>query len=285
MWLPSLWHSLPEDGVQSGPPGSTFGGKGLEYRWYVELTGHPLDLLEMQERLRTGPSRITQIDGKWYIGSRKFQDETVESIVYKTAAEILSTLNLAFSIASSGHEAIKLGSSVIENTPTGRQTSHTILFLGGVSVRARASVGSILVDGIPLAPTTSLPEKLIELADQNDDFHATLRTFNADPPSFSDLYIVFETVKKALDPLGNNNPDRGKDEIVRLEWASESELSRLYRTAQFYRHGYPRKPLALGCEELPLSDATALVRRLLHLWAEKLWQSLHPEPTSAPPAP
>lgn len=240
----------------------------MDYRWYVELVGDDLDLSEMQRRLRTGSSRIAQNNGRWYLGSREFEDEDSESKVYSIATEIVSVLNLSFKTALEGFEDVGIGAAIMEITPEGPkiyfQTSFTC------TLRLRDSVGEILINGRPPPTTTSLAEKLMECARNSADFQAALRAFNANPPTFADLYIAMETVKRVHDPFPHANPkkrtERGARAIVDRGWATDDELLDFNATANHFRHGHPRDPI--DRPEMSMEVAVCLVRRLLHRWVE-----------------
>jgi hypothetical protein len=91
-----------------------------------------------------------------------------------------------------------------------------------------------------------------------------VRSFNAEPKNWTDLYIAYETVRKSVSSSKRYN------ELVASGWADDNELNRFYRTAQYYRHGLPRDPIK-EVMPLPLDDAVELIQRLLAKWAKKLY--------------
>jgi hypothetical protein len=140
--------------------------------------------------------------------------------------------------------------------------------------RAKDSVGEILINGQPTPIVTSLAEKLVEQARTNEEFHAALRAFNAEPRTFANLYVAMEIIKRVHDPSPqsgeNDQMKRGGQEIARRGWANEGELLDFNATANLgeRRHGFKRGSVKAGRKEITLDDAIKLVRHLLHRWAE-----------------
>jgi hypothetical protein len=110
---------------------------------------------------------------------------------------------------------------------------------------------------------------MLKAADVEPYFRAALRSFSAEPTSFADLFVAYETIKQSGD-VGSAARERGYKYIKAQGWASADDLEDFYKTAHLYRHGQPTSPMELPRKEMSLAAAKDLVRQLLFRWAQEL---------------
>lgn len=230
----------------------------MQYRWKVVLKGDPFALSVLAWNMPSGDVRVLDESGATFLVGRRFDPLDGVADVRAETREVLATINLAFGILHGGYTPVEAEGTVIEREADGTERSHVPGLAGTIGGGARMGVLGVH-RGQPTTP--SLSELVFRAVESREHLRAAFVAFNTKPTNFSDLYIAYETVRRGVSPSNDY-----KDILV-LEWANQDELDRFHDTARYYRHGLPRRPMKRP--EMPLEEATGLIRRLLTHWAEK----------------
>lgn len=235
----------------------------MNYRWRVMLHGDVFDLETAEEGFLLPDVFVLRAGKVFYLVGEIFEAFDTYKEVRSSAQETISTLNLTLRLTNPDFQSVKIGSSIIERRADGSSATHRWMYAEAGHVRIRGGVAVLKVEGQvsppPRQPT--LAERVALVAEANEYFASALRAFDAEPKNYKDLYIAYETVKKG------SSPTQDFEVLIGLSWTTDEELKRFRETANYHRHGFPRK---MRVPEMPLAEAEELVRRLLVNWAKKL---------------
>jgi hypothetical protein len=228
-------------------------------RWLAEIEGELMDISAMREQISASAESIEEIDEKFYLISPFLDTCKVAAEARVVALELIYDLNVSVALVYSDHNDIRLG--VIAEWMNGSLTRHYTMSAEPGVFRLRLGNVKVFVNGKESPDVQSIQtiaDRARLLLRSNSDVRAALILLHKYPVTWSNLYIVFETVKRLTTP-----PGKKADHVPLMNWgwADKNELDRLYETAKFYRHGFPREPLK--CLELSMDDAKSLVRRLV----------------------
>ena len=107
---------------------------------------------------------------------------------------------------------------------------------------------------------------MLALFDRDDRVREVAFVLGAEPISYQNLFIVYETVKGLMSPKGDRADWQA---LVNLGWISEDDSKRLWETLGYYHHGHPRGSLACG-PALALDKAAEMVGDLFRRMVDHL---------------
>jgi hypothetical protein len=229
--------------------------------WYVGIEGNPRDVDHLSVQFPNAEFKVQTIDDSPHLVCPGFEDLTEAHQVRDIAEEFLNPLNLALASSDPDFIPLRIG-SVVEDRNGKRYKTHVLkaesvtfrIRLGRVNLTVRRADGTILSSSPP-GPT--LPEMIVQLTRDDENIAAAALALTTRPITWGDLYIVFETSRKLVDP--------DKKDYMRLcdkDWLSEIDADRFHKWANFYRHGFPsEKP---SVEEMKLDEAKQLVHEIFH---------------------
>ena len=94
----------------------------------------------------------------------------------------------------------------------------------------------------------------------------------AQSDDWAGLYRILETIGRDLNENDAEKKTHARDKIKQRKWASISEISSFYRTADSYRHNRP-KP---NPRTMLLDDAQNLIGRIVEAWLREVARRLTP---------
>lgn len=239
-------------------------GQSDQPRWFVKLDGSSRDIDAVKQSYSAGVLDIEELGGERLLSAPRFAGCESVGDVMAEATELLANVNTAMSIASDSYGGLGIG-GVVEHTATGRHRTVFIGIANEASFAMAMSAHLIGPDGqrVPAGPPPqrSSEERLTDIMDRDDRVREAALELAGKPVSWPSLYVVFETVKRVLAQEGKELRDTG--------WISKTEARQFGATADYYRHGHPRRPIPSG-KEMPQDDATKLVKRLFHRMVDHL---------------
>jgi hypothetical protein len=212
--------------------------EGIKDGWYFELVGRDIDISYLTTEFPGEPHRTVHIEGKPYLTSLRFMAHNDLRAVREEALELIGMLNRALGAVAANFNPVRFGDVVVQIVDGTRPPK--------IYVRVARSTRE-----------ESVPLKVLLLMNMEDNDYAEAAASLANrPTTWSDLFITFETIKKKI---GGGNRE-GHQVLLERNWLSAEEAESFCGTAQFFRHGLPREPIA-GVQ-MSLEDADALIRRL-----------------------
>jgi hypothetical protein len=205
--------------------------------WYFELVGRDIDISYLTTEFPGEPHRTVHIEGKPYLTSLRFVAHNDLRAVREEALELIGMLNRALGAVAANFNPVRIGDVVVQIVDRTRPPK--IYLRVGRSPREE-----------------SVPLKVLLMNMEDNDYAEAAASLANRPTTWSDLFITFETIKKKI---GGGNRE-GHQVLLERNWLSAEEAQSFCRTAQFFRHGLPRKPI--DGAEMSLDDADALIRRL-----------------------
>lgn len=234
----------------------------MQDRWKIALKGDSFALRILAWNLPSGDVRALKEDEVTFLVAPRIDLLDSLHAVRITADEMLANVNIAFSILHTEYSSVEAEGTVIEREADGSERLHVPSLTATMDLNVRFGVLGIH-RGQPTTP--SLSELALTAIEHSEHLRAAVLAFNAKPTNFGDLFIAYETLCRSFSAQGKSS---NKQEIITLGWATQKELSEFGETANYYRHGLPRKPVK--SLEMPLEEAAGLIRRLLVHWAERL---------------
>lgn len=239
--------------------------------WSVPLLGHQFDLEVLARSFRDDPRVESDGKGGYILRASRFEQLADAEAVRAEADRIVSEMNGAGRIFSESYENVTAANQVRRENQTGGEDAHVFIT---DSVRVRSSVSAVVLkaggatEEVVESPPP-IPSDTLALAMKNADFAQALRFMSQEPPTWHNLYKVWELVKRNV---------RGR--ITEEGWATEGEIERLTATADRpelsgddSRHAVTKGSPAGERLRIELEEGVALCRRLLARWAEYLRSS------------
>ncbi len=223
--------------------------------WGVVVQGEPADLEDWAYTLKEPFDPWVQIDGdQTVLRSALFDELTSATDVRDRAIAYIDRLNGAIAL-SQGARPLYFG-GVVEFTPAGLQ--HRTIFAEMVTAEARSKARAVAtvigLDGKPVSspPQPSEVQSWAATAD-DDDFLDDALIYFGRATNWFDIYKTLECLI-----LRHGGSEAA---FLALGWASEAEITRLKRTANWARHA--RRKFDPPKNPMPLRDAHALLGQLL----------------------
>jgi hypothetical protein len=223
--------------------------------WGAIVEGEPTDLDDWAFTLKEGFDPWVEIHAdKTVLRSASFDQLTSANEVRDRALALIERVNGALAVSCRPNPA-RFG-GVIQFAEDG--TQHRTLFGEMKAVESRSKVRGFGVvigrDGKPVPPPPPQPTEVqqwVEVAETDDLLNDALVFFGR-PEDWFDIY-------KALECLCQRAG--GEHAFLALNWEPQSEVKRLKRSADWFRHAR-RKNDRLE-NPMPLSEARALLGKLL----------------------
>lgn len=218
---------------------------------------------------------IENIDGINYLSAMAFERHSEHRRVREEATELVSLINNALQVAYPDHELVAVD-EIAERLPDGAIRRHYNMSVGVGRIRARGySVGIAVPVGGNVQAEPTLSEKTALLLHADRQLYSASQELGRRPITWAAIRIVYETVRRYRDP--HPNPQKSNYSImVDAGWITQDEASKLYKTSQFYLHGYPRVPLD-PVDEIDIYLAAAVVRKLFGFLMDFEWQKRRSE--------
>ena len=227
--------------------------------WAVHLEGNPVDL-EWAEATSAnlGISVSRGDDGIWLLTSTTFVGLGEAALVRDEATQVLLVVNGAGAVHDPGFRPLIVG-HVYRFHPDGGKDAFVL-------IRSAVEINSaiLLTGGTPVDPGPSVLEMADAAAKADPDLALALSLYGVVPRTFSSLYKVFE--------LSEQHPDH-------KNWTSGKERRRFKHTANSIKAAGDQARHAVEKTKPPknpmtLTDASVLVRTILHRWIREVWSSL-----------
>lgn len=229
-------------------------------RWLAEIEGELMDIVAIRDQFPESPESVVEIDGKHFLISPDIDACASASDARRVAVDTIDALNMCAGLIYPDHMDIRLGAIA--------EWNHEIL-TRHYSARLEPGIYRLRMADVKLTAGSkegaikdlsdrSIADQALEHMRSNPSVREAMSRLHNRQADWPDLYIVFDVVKRLSTPSGAKATHK---EILSLGWATEDELERLYDTANFYRHGPPRKPTKYP--EMTIEDGRDLVRRLM----------------------
>jgi hypothetical protein len=220
--------------------------------WGAALLGEPTDLEDWAYTLNEPFDPWVEIHGaKTVLRSASFDELASASEVRDRATALIERLNGAVALSQQARQ-LRLG-GVIQFAPDGGM--HETLFAEGtLKGRGKLRANAIVIspDGKPAPPPQpSEVQKWTTLAESDDLLDDALIYFGR----AIDWFDIYKALECLIRRFG------GESAFLALGWASETEINRLKRTANWARHA--RRKFSPPPEPTSLKDARALLGLLL----------------------
>lgn len=181
-------------------------------KWKARLRGHDFDLLSLMEIFADGDPTVSRSDdGGFVLESSAFDSLQEATEVSAAAAKLLTLLNGAAKGLDNSYRFVELAGHFQKE-----QGVHAVVLGETVTVRARANVGRVTIDGVAVSPSPSPAKEWPALAAANRNVADALRLLGTADLDWVGLYKLLEIVK---DDVG------GKRRIIDEGWATEQLLS------------------------------------------------------------
>lgn len=243
--------------------------------WRVYLAGHKYDLQELISLFQTHVIEVSQETDseKFYFSESHLNSdlwaEAKNEMIRQKAEELISVINAIAVLQDSSFQPVKFdGLSYVSDDGS----KSTVVFLETIQSRSRFFPPTVVIDG---AVSDSLQKRyleiarLIELANHNTDIAKAFRLYGSLEPSWRNLYLVLETVEKAVGGQGN---------LLKQTWLTD--ISGMKEAIELFKHT-SNSYAAIGAEarhakesiippETPMTidEARTVIRTLLNEWVK-----------------
>jgi hypothetical protein len=218
-------------------------------RWYVLLDGPASDLAHLKRLFTTSGFKFDQKDSRDTLSAPAFENFENKNDVINAGMELLASMNVALRLSVFGYSGLNFH-GLLEERADG--TKHRTMLAQGGSI-GLSGAAAVAIAGSIGRPVRSREERLVSLVARNDAIADLAFSMTARPLTWGAMNTIYESAKGLMS-------SKGKDEVRRADyqgliargWITEDESKSFYKTAAYYRHGYPR----IALNGMPLMDYT-----------------------------
>ncbi|WP_271588794.1 hypothetical protein [Bradyrhizobium sp. CCBAU 53415] len=221
--------------------------------WGVHLIGHSFDLADWADALQVPfDPWVDQKDDEYFLRTGQFDALANADEVRGRAVAIVEQLNAAMEIKF-GSRPVRF-EGVVEYRADGTRGIHMSVAVGSVEARRRAGAIGIAIaeqEGSAPLPKESHVQQWVAISEDHDLLADALIYFNR-----AEWFDVYKAIECLEDWVG------GEDALRAKGWVAASDIKRVKRTANSYRHrqgGKHTPPL----DPISLADARRLLGNLI----------------------
>ena len=238
-------------------------------KWLAKISASKRDKRLVEQHFTTKALAVEEVSQETFVVSPRFQSCKDVQEVRAAAAELIANVNLAIQLVERHFEGLLFEDTVAEQR---NGNLHRTVFAEAHSY----GIGTATADAVALGPngkplpspalSRSFAERMLALLGRDDRVREVAFVLRAEPISYQNLFIVYETVKG----LVSANADRSDwQTLVNLGWISGDDSKRLWETLGYYHHGHPRGSLTDG-PVLALDEAAEMVGDLFRRMVDHL---------------
>ncbi|MBL8118224.1 MAG: hypothetical protein JNJ78_11895 [Anaerolineae bacterium] len=243
--------------------------------WQVQIIGHKhqlTDLLDLFQSVELSV-KFEAESSEYYFTSSRLNTYTVDEIkeVHDIASAMLHKMNAIARLRYGGFESVRLGNMAY--VADDGLKSHYVSGNGAVArVRVRSNLTVTLADGTVIntrEKRQAQAKELLNLLDRDEDVTKSLELYGKLNHSWRNLYLVLETVEKAVGGQGN---------LLKQTWLTD--ISGMKEAIELFKHT-SNSYAAIGAEarhakesiippETPMTidEARTVIRTLLNEWVK-----------------
>jgi hypothetical protein len=227
-------------------------------RWYVMLDGPSNDLVHIKQKFAASGFTFDHKDGKDTLSAPAFEHLQDRNDVIDAGMELLASINTALRLSVVGYTGFQFH-GLIEERPDG--TMHRTMLAQGASF-GLAGVAAVAIAGSFGKPVRSREERLVSLLGKNEVMTDLAVSMTAYPLTWGAMNTTYESAKGLMSTKASPEAKR-KDRQVLIDkgWLTADQSERFYRTAGYYRHGYPKTPIKHP-SPMEYAEASILIKKL-----------------------
>ncbi len=227
-------------------------------RWYVMLDGTADDLVRIKQRFTASDFTFDHRDGKDTLSAPVLEQLQDRNDVIDAGMELLASINTALRLSAFGYTGFQFHGLVEERSDG---SIHRTMLARGASF-GLSGAAAVAIAGSIGKPIRSREERLVSLLAKNDAMAELAVSMTAYPLTWGAMNTTYESAKGLMSTKASPEAKR-KDHQVLIDkgWLTADESERFYKTAGYYRHGYPKTPIK-HASPMEYIEASILIKKL-----------------------
>ena len=219
-------------------------------KYYVELGGQDDTFKNVSQSFKSENFRIIKKKDQWILESDEFEDYENYSQVLPHAVKVVKYINILLAIYAKLHNSVQF-KNIVWLHSDGKYKRH---ITSSVSFEVYLSRG---IDELcDLEINQSFGSKILDISNKNSKVEHLLSLITENPLKWGEIYDVIEF-------MGDSKG------IEKWGFATKTEVNRIRRTANYYRHlGKPDQSI-LPSQLVSLKEAQEFAEELICKWLNK----------------
>lgn len=227
-------------------------------RWYVMLDGSSDDLVAVKQKFAASGFTFDHKDGKDTLSAPAFEQLQDKNDVIEAGMELLASINTALRLSVFGYTGFQFHGLVEERSDG---SIHRTMLAQGASL-GLSGAAAVAIAGSIGKPVRSREERLVSLLGKSDAMTDLAVAMTAYPLTWGAMNAIYESAKGLMSTKASPEAKR-KDHQVLIDkgWLTADQSERFYKTAGYYRHGYPKTSIK-HVSPMDYAEASILMKKL-----------------------